>query len=58
MRYFAQLVCEEKPYIKAKNIPKKGIGGLDVGPTKAGICFNRLKSPLTSLALILTAQQP
>jgi len=37
MRYFAQLVCEGKPYIKAKNTPKKGVVGLDIGPQTIAI---------------------
>ncbi len=32
IRYAAQLVCEGKPYIKAKNKLKEGVIGLDVGP--------------------------
>lgn len=37
IRYAAQLVCEGKPYIKAKNKPAAGVVGLDVGPQTIAI---------------------
>ncbi len=36
-RFFAQLVCEGKPYQKEKNKIGKGVVGLDLGPSKIAI---------------------
>lgn len=37
IRYFAQLICEGKPYVKQKNIAQKGEVGLDIGPQTIAI---------------------
>ncbi len=37
VRYFAQLVCEGTPFQKEKNILKKGVVGLDIGPQTIAI---------------------
>ncbi len=31
-RYFAQLVCEGKPWVKSPHTPQAGVVGLDIGP--------------------------
>ncbi|MCH7602896.1 MAG: transposase, partial [Planctomycetes bacterium] len=36
-RYYAQLVCEGKPFRKVKNRPGKGIVGLDLGPSTIAV---------------------
>ena len=37
MRYFAQIVCEGTPWTKSKNISRKGVVGLDIGPQTIAI---------------------
>ncbi len=36
-RFYAQLVCEGKPFIKPKNTLGKGVVGLDIGPSTIAI---------------------
>ena len=43
IRYFAQLICEGKPYIKQKNTPQKGEVGLDIGPQTIAIVSKQKK---------------
>jgi hypothetical protein len=43
IRYFAQLICEGKPYIKQKNIAQKGEVGLDIGPQTIAIVSKQKK---------------
>lgn len=43
IRYTAQLICEGKPYVKAKNKPKEGVVGLDVGPQTIAIVSTEKK---------------
>ena len=43
IRYFAQLVCEGKPFIKPHNNPKKGVVGLDIGPQTIAIVSEEKK---------------
>ena len=36
-RYFAQLVCEGKPWVKSHHTPQAGVVGLDIGPQTIAI---------------------
>jgi len=43
IRYFAQLVCEGKPYIKPQHKAQKGKVGLDIGPQTIAIVSSQKK---------------
>ena len=36
-RYFAQLVCEGRPWVKSQHTPQEGVVGLDIGPQTIAI---------------------
>ena len=38
-RYFAQLVCEGKPWVKSQHTPQGGVVGLDIGPQTIAIVY-------------------
>lgn len=44
IRYFAQLICEGTPFMKAKNMTQKGIIGLDIGPQTIAIVSQKKKN--------------
>jgi len=40
-RFYAQLVCEGRPYQKVRNRPGKGVVGLDIGPSTIAVVGER-----------------
>ena len=46
-RYYAQLVCEGLPYVKERNLPGRGVVGLDLGPSTIAVV-----APKSGIALL------